>query len=99
MVQQPELHHRHRHYAHRAECDAHPHHARRLGTAVGGDDEPEKQQRRRDSTGRGEPGSEVGGEHQEAALAVVAAFTTFPGHLHRSAMMHFSHSGRRAMQV
>ena len=27
------------------------------------------------------------------------AFTVFPGHLHRSAMMHFSHSGRRAMQV
>ena len=27
------------------------------------------------------------------------AFTVFPGHLHKSAMMHFSHSGRRAMQV
>ena len=27
------------------------------------------------------------------------AFTVFPGHLHRSAMMHFSHSGRRATQV
>jgi hypothetical protein len=23
----------------------------------------------------------------------------FPGHLHKSAMMHFSHSGRRATQV
>ena len=27
------------------------------------------------------------------------AFTVLPGHLHRSAMMHFSHNGRRAMQV
>ena len=27
------------------------------------------------------------------------ALTVLPGHLHRSAMMHFSHSGRRATQV
>jgi len=29
----------------------------------------------------------------------VAAKAVFPGHLHRSAIMHFSHSGRRAIQV
>ena len=32
-------------------------------------------------------------------LQAGGAFTVLPGHLHRSAMMHFSHSGRRAMQV
>ena len=53
---------------------------------------------------RDDPGAAV---HRRALLRRVMerqgdgrrTFTVFPGHLHKSAMMHFSHSGRRATQV
>ena len=37
--------------------------------------------------------------HPGNIFAAGTCATVFPGHLHRSAMMHFSHSGRRATQV
>ena len=45
------------------------------------------------------PSGEAVAYARPSSVSAGTTFTVLPGHLHRSAMMHFSHSGRRATQV
>ncbi len=45
------------------------------------------------------PGYETALGGRRDPLRYAGTCVVFPGHLHRSAMMHFSHNGRRATQT